>query len=217
MADLDWQGDKALAALKQGVLDGVNIAGKSMVKDIVTKKLSGGVLNARTGTLRRSIMYEADEDREGVRLRVGVNSEDTNKETGKPVLEYAKIHEFGGTIRPKNAKARKVPLPPALTAKGALTSWKRGADFRTKHGDASDQYSTIDGAMMVVDPNSGTISHGKITGFAINSHHLDGGAIRPDHCQSGPIRGHDTGDLFYGDVKDVLKRSRPIELFTHSV
>ncbi len=65
---------------------------------VVEGKLSGQVLNVRTGTLRRSITYRIEEDAVGIRGTVGTN------------LRYAAIHEFGGTIhvpeiRPRVKKA----------------------------------------------------------------------------------------------------------------
>ncbi len=65
---------------------------------VVEHKLSGQVLHVRSGTLRRSITYAMHEDDEAIVGIVGTN------------LEYAAIHEYGGTIhvpeiRPRNAKA----------------------------------------------------------------------------------------------------------------
>lgn len=65
---------------------------------VVGQKLSGQVLHVRTGTLRRSITYTVHETDQAIVGTVGTN------------LEYAAIHEYGGTIhvpeiRPRNAKA----------------------------------------------------------------------------------------------------------------
>lgn len=64
----------------------------------VELKLSGEVLQNRTGTLRRSITAKVEQDALRVRGIVGTN------------LEYAAIHEYGGVIhlpeiRPVTAKA----------------------------------------------------------------------------------------------------------------
>lgn len=65
---------------------------------VVEGKLSGQVLHVRSGTLRRSITYTVRDDEDGIVGTVGTN------------LEYAPIHEYGGTIhvpeiRPRKAKA----------------------------------------------------------------------------------------------------------------
>lgn len=65
---------------------------------VVGQKLSGQVLHVRSGTLRRSITYTVRDDADGIVGTVGTN------------LEYAAIHEYGGTIhvpeiRPRQAKA----------------------------------------------------------------------------------------------------------------
>ncbi len=65
---------------------------------VVEHKLSGQVLHVRSGTLRRSITYTLHETEDAIVGRVGTN------------LEYAAIHEYGGTIhvpeiRPRRAKA----------------------------------------------------------------------------------------------------------------
>jgi len=56
-------------------------------------KLSGGVLNVRSGTLRNSIHVEMSSDFTGVLAVVGTD------------VVYAAIHEYGGVIVPKVAKA----------------------------------------------------------------------------------------------------------------
>lgn len=53
---------------------------------VVGEKLSGGVLNARTGTLRDSIHTEISDSSAGVMATVGTN------------VVYARIHEYGGII-----------------------------------------------------------------------------------------------------------------------
>lgn len=65
---------------------------------LVVEKLSGVVLRVRTGTLRRSITTQVRDTGTGVEALVGTN------------VEYARIHEFGGTIHipeitPVTAKA----------------------------------------------------------------------------------------------------------------
>jgi phage gpG-like protein len=57
-------------------------------------KLSGQVLNVRTGRLRRSINYRLSEAGNGVYATVGTN------------VEYAKYHEYEHTVRGKIYPAR---------------------------------------------------------------------------------------------------------------
>lgn len=76
---------------------------------VQTHKLTGGdPLNVRTGRLRRSITYRVDTGPQGIDGIVGTN------------VEYAAIHEYGGTIVPKTAKWLTVPLRAALTPSGVM-------------------------------------------------------------------------------------------------
>jgi phage gpG-like protein len=56
----------------------------------VQQKLSGTVLNARSGALARSIIATVDESAADVAVRMGTSGD----------VKYAAIHEFGGTIPP---------------------------------------------------------------------------------------------------------------------
>ncbi len=73
---------------------------------IRTEKLSGQVLRVRSGRLRSSITHRVAQEGDDTVARVGTN------------VIYAKIHEYGGTITPKNAQYLTIPLPVALTAAG---------------------------------------------------------------------------------------------------
>lgn len=64
---------------------------------------------ARSGTLRRSIRAVAE--RQGLRLTVGV-------EAGSERINYARLQEEGGTVRPVRGRFLVIPLPPALTGAG---------------------------------------------------------------------------------------------------
>jgi len=64
-----------------------------MQRFIKSDELSGQVLNRRTGRLSRSIQASFIQDKQSITGRVGTN------------LVYARIHEFGGDIYPKRAKA----------------------------------------------------------------------------------------------------------------
>jgi phage gpG-like protein len=56
----------------------------------IQQKLSGTVLNARTGALARSIVASVDETGADILVRIGPAAD----------ITYAAIHEFGGTIPP---------------------------------------------------------------------------------------------------------------------
>jgi phage gpG-like protein len=56
----------------------------------IQQKLSGGVLNMRSGALARSIIATIDESAADVSVRIGTSGD----------VKYAAIHEFGGTIPP---------------------------------------------------------------------------------------------------------------------
>jgi phage gpG-like protein len=66
----------------------------------IQQKLSGGVLNERTGALARSIIATIDDTGADISVHVGPSAD----------IKYAAIHEFGGTIPaheivPNKAKA----------------------------------------------------------------------------------------------------------------
>jgi len=69
----------------------------------------GGPLRNRTGMLRRSIRH---------RFAAGSRLQDIRLTCYSDGVVYAPIQEFGGVIRPKNARFLTIPLPPALTAAG---------------------------------------------------------------------------------------------------
>ncbi len=76
---------------------------------IAKSKLAGQVLNKRTGRLSRSIFPAVYMD--GPNTITGVAA--TN-------VEYARIHEYGGVIRPVNKKWLTIPLKAALTPAGVM-------------------------------------------------------------------------------------------------
>jgi phage gpG-like protein len=56
----------------------------------IQQKLSGGVLNARSGALAGSIIATVDESSADISVRIGTSGD----------VKYAAIQEFGGTIPP---------------------------------------------------------------------------------------------------------------------
>lgn len=82
-----------IIALKMGIM-------KSLIEleGEIKNKLSGKVLNVRTGTLRRSIGREISQSGNKIDGFVGSN------------LKYAAIHEFGGIIRAKNKPYLMFPI-----------------------------------------------------------------------------------------------------------
>ena len=89
-------------------------------------------LTTRTGALRGTFRSEVrGSTLRNMRLRLS---------SGGRHAPYARIHEYGGTIRPKRAKALTVPLRDALTPSGALSGKavlrrKGGGGFTTDYGD----------------------------------------------------------------------------------
>jgi phage gpG-like protein len=81
------------ANLKEQVFRSVDILQKQIIEN-----LRGGILARRTGALMNSIKKSVTKDGDAW---VG-----TIKSEGVP---YALIHEFGGVIRPKNARALTIP------------------------------------------------------------------------------------------------------------
>lgn len=88
--------------------------GERMVRKI-SKRLSGDVLDVNTGRLRSSLTYEESADT----LEISAGG-------GPGEVDYAAIHERGGTIVPKKKKFLTIPFPggPADTKVP-----KRAADF----------------------------------------------------------------------------------------
>ena len=68
-------------------------------------------LQNRSGSLRRSIRFRMSQSGGNVQLRLISEG-----------VKYARIHEFGGTIKARAGKKLKIPLPDALTPSGNLRS-----------------------------------------------------------------------------------------------
>jgi len=83
--------------------------------DIVSKKLSGNPLKRRTGRLAQSITSLVTRTEKDIIGRVGTN------------VKYARLHEYGGEIKPKRAKWLTIPLAAAKTPAGVARG--RARDF----------------------------------------------------------------------------------------
>lgn len=70
------------------------------------------VLNVRTGRLRASIAGTVEQDGGGFSIVLRAGTPDGGR------VPYARIHEEGGTIRPKRGRFLKIPVGPALTGAG---------------------------------------------------------------------------------------------------
>ena len=82
--------------------------------------VSGPILKVRSGQLRNSIQSKIDYQNGKIRSIIG-----SGARTGKRV-PYANIHETGGIIRPRNAKALAIPFPFAQAKSGAGNVSARG-------------------------------------------------------------------------------------------
>ena len=107
-------------AIRQGMVFAMKRSTIRLADYIAEHKLSGQKLNVRTGNLRRSFQEsrakKVQERGDGVIGTVGTNQ------------KYAKIHEYGGTIRPVKSKWLTIPLKDAMTAKGVARGKAR--DFK---------------------------------------------------------------------------------------
>jgi phage gpG-like protein len=75
--------------VRQALSSKVNLLAVALEAKI-QQKLSGGVLNMRSGALARSIIATVDESSADVSVRIGPSGD----------VKYAAIQEFGGTIPP---------------------------------------------------------------------------------------------------------------------
>ena len=108
VAKLD-RGAQRVKAEVQRVMVGAALDIEARAKSDFTTKL-----RVRTGLLRRSIAARVEA---GEKIRLVASA---GGRVGAKDVVYASTHEFGATIRPKNAKALRIPIPggPALTAAG---------------------------------------------------------------------------------------------------
>ena len=84
----------ALAGMPERVRAALLLKANALAGELqarVQEKLSGGVLHARTGALARSIVAVIEDDAEAISVRVAASGD----------AKYAAIHEYGGTIPPR--------------------------------------------------------------------------------------------------------------------
>ena len=117
--------DRLVAAVRKEVVKaGLRAEGAA-------KELAGSRMQVRSGALRRSIQSSVTDEDGGfaLRLRAGAGSRE---------LRYARIHEEGGEIIPKNGKFLAIPWPggPAVTA-GGVSRYASPRDVPDLHFQAT--------------------------------------------------------------------------------
>ena len=91
--------------------------GGNAVRYLKEHELTGGSLGVRSGRLRNSVGLEMGQDAAGLTVRVFAGR-------GEGV-NYAGIHEHGGTITPKRGRFLAIPVGPARTPSGvARGGWE---------------------------------------------------------------------------------------------
>jgi phage gpG-like protein len=83
----------ALAEMPERARDALSSKANALAADLQVKiqqKLTGTVLNAKTGALARSIVATIEDSAGNVSVRIATTGD----------VKYAAIHEFGGTIPP---------------------------------------------------------------------------------------------------------------------
>jgi hypothetical protein len=98
------------AGIQAAALKAMGVVGRELEKHVKVNHLSGQDLDVRTGNLRRAIFHEVG------RLQGG----DAYARIGADIKKapYARVHELGGTIRPKKSRYLTIPLTAAQTKKG---------------------------------------------------------------------------------------------------
>jgi hypothetical protein len=101
---------KLPATVQGAVLKAMGRVGRELERHVKQNKLSGQLLDYRSGNMRRAVFHEVGTLPGGDSFaRVGV---DIKK------APQARIQELGGVIRPKRAKHLTIPLKAAQTANG---------------------------------------------------------------------------------------------------
>ena len=100
---------KAPRVVHAASVEGMRRVGLGLQRHLNGSILSGQLLKVRTGNLRRATFYRVEEARDTVSAVLGIDHRKA---------PYGRIHEKGGTIRPKRARHLTIPLPAALTGAG---------------------------------------------------------------------------------------------------
>lgn len=90
-------------------LEGMRRVGIGLQRHLNGNILSGQLLKVRTGNLRRATFYRVEDTPSRVSAVLGIDSRKA---------PYGRIHEKGGTIRPKRARHLTIPLQAVLTGAG---------------------------------------------------------------------------------------------------
>lgn len=85
-AELRARMDRMYPNAQKGLLDAVTRLAVQLQRHVMQDKLTGQVLQVRTGTLRRSINQRVTQQADSTTGQVGTN------------VVYARIHEYGGTV-----------------------------------------------------------------------------------------------------------------------
>jgi len=83
----------ALAAMPERISDALAVKAGALaaaLQEKIAQKLSGDVLQMKSGALAGSIAVTVEDSSDGVSVRIATS----------PDIKYAAIHEFGGTISP---------------------------------------------------------------------------------------------------------------------
>lgn len=105
------------AAIPAAARQALTVVGGNAVRYLKEHELTGGSLGVRSGRLRNSVGLEMGQDAAGLTVRVFAGR-------GEGV-NYAGIHEHGGTITPKRGRFLAIPVGPARTPSGvARGGWE---------------------------------------------------------------------------------------------
>lgn len=126
MAALAARKEAVAVAVKRALSDSVNLVHRK-----ITLNLTGAVLRVQTGRLRQSMQTFIAVD--GLSATVGTN------------VEYARIHEFGGTTRPHEIRPRGIALawPMAFIGFGAAKMTKSGRLAKRQPKGARIQFAKV--------------------------------------------------------------------------
>lgn len=117
-----------LEGLDRGILGQLNQWGAKTEQRLKQYTLQGAILRS-TGQLKRNVGYYAKIGVRGPQVTVGTGI----RERGLKTVKYARIHEKGGIIRPRKAKALTIPF---RGVKGRARNYPGAFIIRSKGGKA---------------------------------------------------------------------------------